>query len=191
MVLNGKRHGHLIVNLYGLCNIILCKNQKQWYTRFVDDDRKLYRMTRKEAFISVLGIVIIILTAAIVGTLTEFGNFRIAQGQETLTAQQKAAMCDPSNSKLGFVNGTESEICGIPKTPTSLENTTISPELKAAMCDPSNPKLGFVNGTESEICGIPKTLPSSSANTTTGGEEEAPPPPSTSIAPSAVPPPEE
>jgi hypothetical protein len=147
-------------------------------------------MTRKEAFMSVLTVVIIIITAAIVGTLTEFGNFGIAQGQETLTAQQKAAMCDPSNPKLGIVNGTESEICGIPKTPTSLENTTISPELKAAMCDPSNPKLGFVNGTESEICGIPKTLPSSSANTTTGGEE-APPPPPTSIAPSAVPPPED
>jgi hypothetical protein len=82
-------------------------------------------MTRKEAFMSVLTVVIIIITAAIVGTLTEFGNFGIAQGQETLTAQQKAAMCDPSNPKLGIVNGTESEICGIPKTlPSSSANTT-------------------------------------------------------------------
>ena len=95
-------------------------------------------MTRKEASLSVLGMVIIILTAAIVGTLTEFGNFGIAQGQEILTAQQKAAMCDPSNPKLGFVNGTESEICGIPKSlPSSSANTTTGGEEEASSPPPS------------------------------------------------------
>jgi hypothetical protein len=131
--------------------------------------------------------VIIILTAAIV-TLTGFGIFgNNAQGQGNLTAEQKAAMCDPSNPKLKFVNGTESEICGIPKTPTSLANTTISPELKAAMCDPSNPKLKFVNGTESEICGIPM-IPTTPANASTSPENTTPEgiaPSMTSIAPSA------
>jgi hypothetical protein len=73
-------------------------------------------------------ITIIILAASIVSiALIEFGNFRIAQGQgnnitsSLLTPEQKAAMCDPNNPKLNFVNTTESRICGIPKTPT---NTT-------------------------------------------------------------------
>jgi hypothetical protein len=87
-------------------------------------------MSRKEAFLSVLSIAVI-LAAAIV-TLTGFGNFGIAQGQGnltignlTLTPEQKAAICDPNNplSKLDFVNTTESKICGIPKTIT---NTTSS-----------------------------------------------------------------
>ena len=63
-------------------------------------------------------ITMVIVLAATIVTLTEFGNFGIAQGQGnlTLTPQQKAAMCNPSNPKLKFVNGTESRICGIPKT---------------------------------------------------------------------------
>jgi hypothetical protein len=42
----------------------------------------------------------------------------------SLTAQQKAAMCNPNNPKLNFVNSTESEICGIPPTPTNTTTTT-------------------------------------------------------------------
>src|SRR5919197_2182225 len=63
-------------------------------------------------------ITMVIVLAATIVTLTEFGNFGIAQGQGnlTLTPQQKAAMCNPSNPKLKYVNGTESRICGIPKT---------------------------------------------------------------------------
>jgi hypothetical protein len=51
-------------------------------------------------------------------TLKGLGDFNVAQGQvnPTLTPEQKAAMCDPNDS---FVNSTESEICGIPKTPTT------------------------------------------------------------------------
>ena len=63
--------------------------------------------------------------------LTGFANFgiSIAQGQvnstsSSLTAQQKAAMCNLNNPKLNFVNSTESEICGIPPTPTNMSTTT-------------------------------------------------------------------
>ena len=63
--------------------------------------------------------------------LTGFANFGIgiAQGQvnstsSSLTAQQKAAMCNLNNPKLNFVNSTESEICGIPPTSTNMTTTT-------------------------------------------------------------------
>jgi len=56
-------------------------------------------------------------------SIPEFRNFGIAQGQvnitSSLTPQQKAA----SNPKLNFVNTTESEICGIPPTPTNTTTT--------------------------------------------------------------------
>ena len=92
--------------------------------------------SRKEPSLSVLTmVIIIILTATIVVTLTGFGTFgnNNAQGQENLTEEQKAAMCDPSNPKLNFINGTESEICGIPKTiknatSTAANATTTSSE---------------------------------------------------------------
>ncbi|MFL6398064.1 MAG: hypothetical protein ACJ72J_00590 [Nitrososphaeraceae archaeon] len=76
--------------------------------------------------ISIISITIILAASILSVALTEFGNFRIAQGQgnnitSSLTPQQKAAICDPSNPKLNFVNTTESKICGIPQTPT---NTT-------------------------------------------------------------------
>ena len=67
-------------------------------------------------------------------TITEFGNFGVAQGQLSnstssslslsLTPQQKATMCNPNNPKLKFVNSTESKICGIPSTPTNMTMTT-------------------------------------------------------------------
>ena len=74
-------------------------------------------------------VIIIILTSTIVVvTLTGFGTFgNNAQGQAnltkgnvtignvTLTPQQVAAICDPNNPKLNFVNTTESKLCGIPK----------------------------------------------------------------------------
>src|SRR5689334_20820388 len=69
--------------------------------------------------------------AVTLAALTGFANFGIgiAQGQvnsisSSLTAQQKAAMCNPNNPKLNFVNSTESEICGIPPTPTNTTTTT-------------------------------------------------------------------
>lgn len=69
--------------------------------------------------------------AVTLAPLTGFAYFGIgiAQGQvnstsSSLTAQQKAAMCNPNNPKLNFVNSTESEICGIPPTPTNTTTTT-------------------------------------------------------------------
>jgi hypothetical protein len=70
----------------------------------------------------------IVLVATMI-TLTGFGISGVAHGQantntsSSLTPQQKAAICDPNNPKLNFVNTTESKICGIPTTPT---NTTSS-----------------------------------------------------------------
>src|SRR5919202_4532338 len=70
--------------------------------------------------------------AVTIAPLTGFANFGIgiAQGQvnstssSSLTPQQKAAMCNPNNPKINFVNSTESEICGIPPTPTNMSTTT-------------------------------------------------------------------
>jgi hypothetical protein len=99
----------------------------------------LYRTSRKEAFLSVLTIIIIL--AATIVTLTGLGNFGTAQGQGNLTAELKAAMCDPNNPKLGFVNGTESEICGIPKTPTSLANASSANTTTGAEAPPPSTSI--------------------------------------------------
>jgi hypothetical protein len=89
-------------------------------------------MSRKETSLNVLTIVIIL--AATIVTLTEFGNFRIAQGQGnltignlTLTPEQKDAICNPNNplSKLNPVNTTESHICGL--TTTGAEAPSVVP----------------------------------------------------------------
>jgi hypothetical protein len=83
-------------------------------------------MKRVKASLS--GLSLLIGLAATMITLAGFG-ICIVQGQVNtntsllLTPQQKAAICDPNNPKLNFVNTTESKICGIPTTPT---NTTSS-----------------------------------------------------------------
>jgi hypothetical protein len=105
-------------------------------------------MSREEAFLSILTIVIIL--AATIVTLAEFRNFGTAQGQGnltkgnvtignvTLTPEQVAAICDPSNPKLNFVNTTESKICGIPKTITNMTtaNMTTGAEAPSAVTPP-------------------------------------------------------
>src|SRR5919197_2725017 len=86
-------------------------------------------MPRKEVAVSLSSVVMVTIfsaTVVAVAALTQFGIFGIAHGQGrlTLTPEQKAAMCDPNNPKLNFVNTTESHICGIPKAPTATANTT-------------------------------------------------------------------
>ena len=75
--------------------------------------------------------IIIAASIVLVISITEFGNVSVAYDQGSnstssslppLTPQQKAAMCNPNNPKLKFVNSTESKICGIP--PTSTNTTT-------------------------------------------------------------------
>jgi hypothetical protein len=80
-----------------------------------------------------------IIAASIVFVISiiEFGNVSVAYGQgsnstssslpSSLTPQQKAAICNPNNPKLKFVNFTESKICGIPRTST--KTTTLLPVL--------------------------------------------------------------
>ncbi|HJT49858.1 MAG TPA: hypothetical protein VJ729_16885 [Nitrososphaeraceae archaeon] len=54
-------------------------------------------------------------------------TFGIAHGQvnvTSLTPEQKAAICNPSNPKLKVVNSTESKICGLP--------VTVEPHLKSS-----------------------------------------------------------
>ena len=87
----------------------------------------LSAVMRKKTSPSIVSTIAILATSLAVITLGEFGIFGIAQSQGnstlSLTPQQKAAMCNPNNPKLNFVNTTESKICGIPTTPT---NTTSS-----------------------------------------------------------------
>ena len=105
--------------------------------------------SRKEASLSVITMVIILASAAV--TFAKFGNSGIAQGQGsltignlTITPEQKAAICNPNNPKLNFVNTTESKICGIPVTVkppanvTSAANTTTT-ETQAPGVVPSLP----------------------------------------------------
>jgi hypothetical protein len=81
--------------------------------------------------------IIIAASIVLVTSITEFGNVSVAYGQGSnstlssslspLTPEQKAAMCNPNNSKLKFVNSTESKICGIPPTSTNTTTTTTTP----------------------------------------------------------------
>ena len=82
---------------------------------------------RKEVYLSIIVISTIFAATIVSITLTGFGSVDTAQGQvdsTSLTPEQKAAMCDPNNPKLNFVNGTESRVCGIPKTLTSPANAS-------------------------------------------------------------------
>jgi hypothetical protein len=96
--------------------------------------------SRKKASLSVLTMTIILATTAL--TLSKLGNSTIAQGQgnlnignQTITPQQRGAICNPTNPKLNFVNTTESRICGIPKTIT---NTTTANMTTGAQASSSN-----------------------------------------------------
>jgi hypothetical protein len=48
----------------------------------------------------------------------------VSNTTSSLTLQQKAAMYNPNNPKLKFVNSTESKVCDIPPTPTNNTATT-------------------------------------------------------------------
>src|ERR687885_382417 len=87
-------------------------------------------MARK-AYLSTIFVAIILVAAIVIST--GFGSIGIAHGQgnetagnETLTPEQKDAICNPNNpaSHLNPVNTTESRICGIPKTLNSTSSTT-------------------------------------------------------------------
>ena len=76
--------------------------------------------------------IIIAASIVLVTSITEFGNVSVAFGQgsnstsslPSLTPQQKAAMCNPNNPKLNFVDSTESKVYGIPPTSTNTTKTT-------------------------------------------------------------------
>src|SRR5919198_1427584 len=91
--------------------------------------------------ISIILVVIIVLLI----TLIDSGSSARAQGQgnltignQTITPQQRAVICDPNNPKLNFVNTTESKICGIPKTIT---NTTAPNMTTGAQSPPSTTSI--------------------------------------------------
>jgi hypothetical protein len=48
-------------------------------------------------------------------------------------------MCDPNNPKLEFVNSTESEVCGLPKSIKNETVTTIPPSLPSQSPKPITP----------------------------------------------------
>ena len=91
---------------------------------------------RQNIFIDIISITTIIRASIVLVILiTEFENVGGAQGQvsnstsssiPSLSPQRKAAMCNPNNPRLKFVNYTESKRCGIPSTPTSNTATTLA-----------------------------------------------------------------
>lgn len=94
------------------------------------------RINLRAASVTIIHITLILAATVISIALTDFGSRIIAQAQSNnpspLTLQQKAAMCNPSNPKLKFVNSTESKICGITPTPTPTSiptNTTATTTL--------------------------------------------------------------
>src|ERR671932_641052 len=98
--------------------------------------------SRKKASLSVLTMTIILATTAL--TLSKLGNSTIAQGQgnlnirnQTITPQQRGAICNPNNPKPNFVNTTESRICGIPKTITNTTSTAANITTGAEEAPPS------------------------------------------------------
>jgi hypothetical protein len=94
--------------------------------------------------------IIIAASIVLVISITEFGNVSVAYDQGSnstssslppLTPQQKAAMCNPNNPKLKFVNSTESKICGIPSTST---NTTTTPAANNTTPPTTGKQLGLL-----------------------------------------------
>jgi hypothetical protein len=88
--------------------------------------------------------VLVVFTATII--VLAFGTLNVAQGQAggggsniTLTPAQKAAMCDPNNPSLKFVNTTESHICGIPKSPSPNSTATSQLPTPTAPSVPASP----------------------------------------------------
>jgi hypothetical protein len=103
-------------------------------------------MTKEKASLSLVLISIVLASTTV--TLGGFGVVGVAHGQSSattasssLTAEQRAAMCDPSNPKLNFVNSTESKACGLPKSVKSnISNTTTAgPEAPSAAPTPPEP----------------------------------------------------
>jgi hypothetical protein len=87
-------------------------------------------------------VVVVIVTAAASSIVLTDNALNVAQGQAggniTLTPAQKAAMCNPNNLSLKFVNTTESHICGLPKSIPST-STTSSTELPTPTTPPPPP----------------------------------------------------
>ena len=50
--------------------------------------------------------------------------FSYSLTNKTVSPELKSEMCDPNNPKLRFVNTTESNICGVPKTIKNVTSTT-------------------------------------------------------------------
>jgi hypothetical protein len=103
---------------------------------------------RNMAKVSLSLVLISIVLASTTVTLGGFGVFGGAHAQSnttttasSLTPEQRAAMCDPNNPKLNFVNSTESKTCGLPKSVKSnMSNTTTAgPEAPSAIPTPPEP----------------------------------------------------
>ena len=58
----------------------------------------------------------------------------------TVSPEVKAQMCDPNNPKLEFVNSTESEVCGLPKSIRNDTITTPTPTPTSKPISPISPK---------------------------------------------------
>ena len=76
-------------------------------------------------------VVIVAAAAAAVSAALEIGIINVSQAQVTPSATNttispalKSKICYPGNPKLAFVNTTESNICGLPKSIKNVTTTT-------------------------------------------------------------------
>jgi hypothetical protein len=88
-----------------------------------------------------MAFVIVAVVAAAASAVLEIGIINVSQAQVTpsptnitVSPELKSKRCDPNNPKLRFVNTTESNICGIPKTIKNVTTTT------STTPTPSSPK---------------------------------------------------
>ena len=129
----------------------------------------------KEAPLSIIIILSTTIFAVTMVILTRFETIGTAQGQASrtlLTPEQKAAMCNPDNPKLKFVNGTESRICGIPKTiKPSAANSTLGNNNTSSSSSVNITTSGDNNVLLSSIA--PSIIPPTPANTTTSSSSAA------------------
>jgi len=79
--------------------------------------------------------VVVIAAAAAVSAMLEIRIINISHAQvrqsatnTTISPALKSKICYPGNPKLAFVNTTESNICGLPKSIKNVTTTTSTPK---------------------------------------------------------------
>ena len=87
----------------------------------------------------------IVVATAAASTVLEIGIINASQAQvtpsptnTTISPALKSKLCDPNNPKLRFVNTTESNICGLPKSIKNITTTTTTTPTPKPISPPSS-----------------------------------------------------